>query len=440
MSWRRAHPAILVLLGLVALAAGGDWPQWRGPNLNGSTDETNLPVSFSKTENIAWVARMPGLSGATPIVLGERIYVSSSSTRTSDLMALCLRTSDGQVVWQKKLGTGRAPPRGEIAAPSPASDGKRVFFLFGSGELTAVDLDGTVLWQRNLTNDYGCLAIKFGFGATPLLYKGKLYLPVLRRKLPYPYNPGAGLPRTGPLDSFVLAMDAATGKTVWRQVRTTDAVEESREGYFTPMPAELPDGKTEIIVPGGEFVTGHDAETGKELWRWQITKTRHIWQRVVTSPVVAGGLVYISQPQHRGLFALKAGARGRVPDAGYVWKHVGASPDVCCPLLYRGSLYTVEGDKKILACLDPKTGKVRWQHDIGGAGPYRASPTGADGKLHLISEGGDVLFVAADETQYRELFRFSLKARPSRSSIVAAHGSLYLRLSYHLVCVRKPPG
>ena len=434
---RNAATALTAAILLaVATAPAGDWPHWRGPNLNGSTDETNLPASFSKTENIAWVVRTPGISGSTPIVLGERIYMTSPTYINDNLLAMCLSTRDGKTLWSKALGRGKAPPRGEMAASSPVSDGKTVYFTFGSGDLAALDLDGKVLWSRNLVKEFGCLAIKFGYGASPLLHKGKLYLPLLRRRRPYSYSPGAELPRTGPLKSYVLCFNARDGKTVWAQPRASDATDESRENYATPMAIDA-GGRTEIIIPGGEFVTAHDAETGKELWRWEYTKERRIWQRIVVSPVIAGGLIYICQAQCQGLYALRPGGKGTIPHANYAWKYSGPAPDVCTSLLYRGSLYVLAGDSKIVSCLDPKTGKSKWRERIGGAGPYRASPTGADGKVYCISEGGDVVIFSARDDKYEELFRMSLKARPCRSTIVAAHGSLYLRLSKNLVCVRK---
>lgn len=435
----QAALAIAAILGtLAAWAPAGDWPQWRGPRLNGSTDETNLPVEFSKTENIAWMTPLPGGSGATPIVIGERIFLVSAHRRTDDLIAMCISATDGKVLWEKTLSRGRiGDGRGEIAACSPVSDGKSVWFLFGSGLLTKTDLDGNILWQRDLVKDYGCLAIKFGYSASPLLHAGKLYLPLLRREKPYAYSPGADVPYTGDLVSLVLCHDAATGQKLWAQRRDTDAVDESRETYITPMPVEAA-GRTEIIICGGQFVTAHDANSGKELWRWEYTKKREIWQRIVANPVVGFGLIFTCQANSQGVYALRPGGSGIIPHDKYAWVWDANGSDVCTPLLYGENLYVLDGDKKVMTCLAARTGKIKWSGQLEAKGPFRASPTGADGKIYCISEGGDYVVLAAGD-EFKELFRFSTKAQPCRSTIVATNGSLYLRIFGLLICVRKTP-
>ena len=430
---------VLVVVMLVAAGAGaGEWMQWRGPALNGSTDETNLPVKIAKGETVAWTAAMPGPSGATPIVVGDRIFLASTRSRRDDLMAMCVSATGGKVLWSKTLSHGKTPKKvGAIASCSPVSDGKGVVFLFGSGDIAAVDLEGKALWSRNLGKDYGPFAIRFGYSASPLLRKGRLYIPLLRTEKPWPGNPGAKLPLDAPLKSLVLCLDAATGKTVWAHQRDTDATKDSRDTYITPMAVEAR-GRTELIICGGEFVTGHAIETGKELWRWEYTTTREIWQRVISCPVIVDGLVITNQAHGRGMFALRPGGSGTIAHADCAWKWDGDAADVCSPLVYRGLMYVIAGDKrkKVITCMVPKTGKVVWQEKFVGTGPWRASPTGADGKIYCISEGGTYVVLAAGEA-YKELYRTSLKVRPCRSTIVAAGGSLLIRTAKELICLRK---
>jgi len=437
----RQHGKISVLVATIVLTAGlasaGDWAQWRGPNLNGSTDETNLPTEFSK-ENTAWKAALPGEAGSTPIVLGDKIFLTSRKTKGEDLLGMCVSLKDGKTLWSKVLSSGKPAPRGAIASCSPASDGKSVYFLFGTGDLHATDLDGKVLWSRNLAKDFGPFAIRFGYSASPLLRKGRLYIPLLRTDKVWPYTPRGKEPHDKPLKSLVLCLDAAGGKTIWSQVRYTDAKMDCRDTYITPMAVDVKD-RTELIMCGGEFVTGHDIDTGKELWRWEYTKTRGVFQRIVSCPVIVDGLVITNQALGRGTFALKPGGSGRIKHTDYAWKWVeDGSADVCSPLVYRGLVYVLAGDlrKKVITCLDPKTGKVKWQEKFKGKGPWRASPTGADGKVYCISKGGDYVVLAAGE-KFKELHRSSLGAKKCMSSIVAAHGRLLIRTEKELICLKK---
>jgi len=298
-----------------------------------------------------------------------------------------------------------------------------------------MDFDGNVIWQRDLTKDYGCFAVKFGYSASPLLLKGKLYLPLLRREKPYSYSPGASEPRSGDLVSLVLCHDANSGQKLWAQRRDTDAVDESRETYITPMPIQA-GGRTEIVICGGEFVTAHDPNTGKELWRWEYTKKREIWQRIIASPVAGKGLIFTCQAKCQGVYALRPGGSGTIPHEKCAWSWEGSGSDVCTPLLYGDNLYVLDGDKKQMTCLAATTGKVKWSSKLEAKGPFRASPTGADGKIYLLSEGGDYIVLAAGD-EFKELFRLPTGASPCRSSIVAANGSLYLRIYGLLICVRK---
>jgi outer membrane protein assembly factor BamB len=436
---RTSIEAILAILLAAGSLRAGDWPQWRGPFFNGSADETHLPASFSRTENLAWTAAMPGASGATPIVLGQRIFVSSTVRNSADLMGLCLRLADGQVIWRVKLArAGPTLPRGDYACPSPVTDGRRVVFTYGTGEIVAVDLDGKELWRRDLTKEYGCLAIMFGFSSSPLLYEGRLFVAVLRRHRPYSYNHGAKLPRDGPLESYLLAIDPQTGKTLFRHIRQTDAVDESREAYTTPVPCEAA-GRKAVVLNGGTYVTAHDPATGGELWRWRYDIPRRpTQQRVIPSVVVGEGLIFAPQARGEATIALKPGGSGLIPQNQYVWRFGDLTCDASTQLLYRGRLYALDGDEKVLSCLEPQTGKVTWRQRIGGEGPYRASPTGADGRVYCLSEGGDVVVLAAGD-RFGELSRFSLDSRPCRSSIVAAGGSLLIRTAEQLLCLRRRP-
>ncbi|MEK7996347.1 MAG: PQQ-binding-like beta-propeller repeat protein, partial [Planctomycetota bacterium] len=182
-----------------------DWPQWRGPFFNGSTDEKNLPQSWSWTENVAWVSPLPGPSGATAIICKGRVFVTSMVEKGPDFAALCFDTKDGRKLWEERIGSdSRRFPRNNMASPSPVTDGERVFFLYASGDLIGFDYEGNKLWSRNIETEYGNLALQFGYSSSPLLHGGRLFVLVVRRNKPYPQGQAKD---DRPLDSFLMALD-----------------------------------------------------------------------------------------------------------------------------------------------------------------------------------------------------------------------------------------
>ncbi len=374
---------VLSILTLTALAAARaeNWPQWRGPAFNGSSPERNLPADWSVTENVAWSAPLPGPSAATPVVWGDYVLISSTDLQNQSLLALCLDRKTGRILWQHKVSDGiRRDRQSTFSAPSPVTDGQRAIFFYSNGELVAFDFEGRKLWSRNIQTDYGTFAFLWTFSSSPLLFDGKLYLQVLQRDVPVN---GRGR-EDGRNDSYLLAMDPATGKTLWQQVRPSAAVAESREAFNTPAPYTF-GGHTELLVQGGDCLTGHDPATGQELWRWGTwnpTKIGH-W-RLVTSPVAGDGIVLACSPKGSPVYAIKAGGHGALGPEAVAWKtdqEREVTADVPTPLFYQNQFFVLSDVRKTLACLDPRTGAVKWSVPTPGQAKYEASPTAADGKI-----------------------------------------------------------
>jgi len=420
--------ACLTLIGSTASAE--DWPQWRGPFFNGSTTESGLPTTWSKTENVAWVTPLPGMSGATPIVFGDRVFVSSVDAQTNDLLAICLSRNDGKVLWKKKTGKDRSVARNNMASPSPVTDGKTVFFYYGTGDLVAFDYEGNQLWAREIEKDHGPFSIMFGYSSSPLLYRGKLYIPVIQNKAAGAYHPSTW---KQPLDSYLLAVDPQTGKDLWRQVRKTDAVGEAQEAYITPIPYERP-GRRAILLSAADYFTMHDSETGAELWRWGTWNPKKInhW-RIVPSVVTAPGIALVGAPKHNTFFALRlvGDPEGKEPIA---WTLPRPTPDASTPLYYRERFYILDDDNKVILCVDAKTGEKKWQGSFGGDHVIRASLTGADGRIYCINEGGRVVVLAAGD-EFKILSEAAMGEGLVRSSIVAAYGKLFIRTARNLYCI-----
>jgi outer membrane protein assembly factor BamB len=431
MTKRKALLLLTVLLLVNGWSFAGDWPHWRGPFLNGSSDEKNLPSSWSKTENVVWVSGLPGPSGATPVISKGRIFVSSTKKGSDELLALCFDSKSGKELWRKKLGaSSRKVPRNNMATPSPVTDGERVYFMYGSGELAGLDFEGNILWQRNIEAEYGNISVKYGYSSSPLLYGDKLYILVHRRDKAYRSPEGSGL------DSFILAVDPKTGKNIWRQPRKTDALDESLDSYSSPLLYAGP-GRIEIIVIGGDYVTGNDPVTGKELWRYGYAEQKSERWRNVSSVVMGEGLIFGVRPRGgNGLFALKSGGAGTVGDDQVAWAFDGPTPDACTPLYYKGNLYVLDGKQgRVLSCLDAKTGLEKWQGKLGGNGPWYASVTAGDGKLYCINEAGEAVVLAAGDEEFKILSRTDMGDKPVHASIAIADGRLYIRTASKLTCV-----
>ncbi len=400
---------VSALIGIViflnASARAEDWPQWRGPHLNGSSEAKALPETLDKATNLQWTTNLPGVSASSPIIFGDNVFVSCIDSQSNKLLAMCLNRKDGHVTWQKEVGVGfQSNDRNNMASPSPVTDGKSVWFYYGTGDLAGFDITGKELWSRNLQKDYGNFSVQWIYASSPLLYDGKVYVQVLHRSE----------------DSYLLCVDGASGKELWRQVRPNEAVGETKESYATPILAQA-EGRSEIVLIGGDAVTAHDPATGKELWRcggWNPTKINH-W-RVVSSVVAADGLIIACPPKGGKIFAIKDGGSGDVTATNVAWKSKDFSSDVCVPLYYKGNLYVLDGDRKSIGCLDPKTGEKKWSGELGGSHVFRSSPTGADNKIYCINEAGEVWVLSADE--FKVLSKTSVGARPTRGTIAVVDG------------------
>jgi outer membrane protein assembly factor BamB len=436
----------LALLAVLTLSASAEnWPQWRGPNFAGTAPGKELPTTFSATEGVKWAVDLPGISGATPIIWGDRIFVMSPDAKR-DQWLMCFARKDGALLWKQLLAGGMLDHgRGNSTSPSPVTDGKLVWALVGTGQLAAFDLDGKPAWKRDLGADYGKFNIMWTYGSSPLLFDGKLYVQVLQR------SPGEegypGVTDKQDRDSYLLALEPATGKTLWKQVRPTDALKESRESYATPVP-HVVGGKKQLLVAGGDVLTGHDAETGAELWRGGgINKDKGKgggeWMRVVASPVSAGDLAFVCGPKNSAAIAYKSDGKGDVTESGQAWVfNERKTPDCCTPAYQDGKLYVLDGDAQVMTCLDAKTGAKAWQapfalKDNRGKETFRSSPTLADGKLYSLGERGTVVVQSAADGAVLNVAKMMQTGEGARSSIAVSDGQLFIRTTEKLYCIGK---
>lgn len=419
---RRSILTTLVCAITIAGARAENWPQWRGPSLNGLSGEKNLPVKWSPSENITWKVALPAWSGSTPIVWGDRIFLNVAEDlkqqQGDNIFLWCVDRANGNVLWKKPLGGGNHQERKQnMSTPSPVTDGTHVWVMTGTGILKAFDFGGKELWARDIPKDYGRFGLNWGYGSSPLLHGDSLYVQVLH-----------GMRTDDP--SYLLRIDKATGKTVWRVERPTNARMESPDSYTTPAVIKY-GSATEIVLTGGDVVTGHDPATGRELWRVDgLNPTNNANYRIVASPVVHGELI-IAPTRERPMLAIKAGARGDGTKSHVLWSF-DSGPDVPTPVTDGTYLYTIN-DRGIMFCLEAKTGREVYGRQRLRPGTYSGSPVLADGRIYITNEDGVTSVVKAGPV-------FELLAENdfddyTLSSPAISEGQVFIRTAGALWCI-----
>jgi outer membrane protein assembly factor BamB len=421
----KCHAAVrwLLTVCVAALLARGvafaeNWPQWRGPALNGVSGETDLPTSWGEGKNVVWKLPLPGMGGATPAIWGDRLFLTSEEG--TDLVLLCA-TTEGKQLWKQRLGTaGRKVMRdeGNGASASPSTDGSHVWAFAGSGELACFDFEGKEVWAFNLQDRYGKSRIQFGMHSTPLLDGDRLYLHVT-------HSPGA----------WVIALDKATGKEVWKIERKSDARAECEDSYTSPCIWRK--GKEAcLVVHGNDYATGHRLEDGSEIWRVGGLNPKDRYNgtlRFVASPVATPDLIVVPSAKNGPVVGLKPDATGLVmADSPHEqWRRASNTPDVPSPLVHDGLVYLCR-ENGFLICMDAKTGKEHYSERLHSA-RYRASPVCADGKIYLTARDGVVTVVKAGPT-FERLAENRLPDQLSASPAVSG-GRIYLRGFEALYCI-----
>jgi outer membrane protein assembly factor BamB len=367
------------------------------------------------------------------------VFVTSADAEKETLLAMCFDRRTGKLVWKhESAGPIRRDYRSNFAAPSAVTDGKIVVFFFSNGQLTGYDFEGKEIWSRNIKKDYGVFAFQWTFSSSPTIVDGKLYLQVLQRDVAVRDR---GF-RDRNNESYILAMNPKTGKTIWRHFRPSKAVAESLEAFSTPVPAVL-GGVKQLLVVGGDALSGHDLATGKELWRWGTWNPDRIghW-RLVPSPVEGKGVVLACGPKNSPIFAVAPNMAGVLDDSAIVWdtkekKEIGS--DVPTPAFYDGDFFILNDLRKNLSRVEPRTGKVKWTIPTPDRAKYEPSPLAADGKIYIINHEGEAAVInAADGKVISEITMDDPAGREVvRASISAANGQLFIRTTRKLYCIGK---
>jgi outer membrane protein assembly factor BamB len=397
------------------------WPQWRGPSGQGVVEGTGYPDSWSETENVLWKVEVPGRGNSSPIVWGNRIFLTTAyggDRRT----VLCFRRDDGKLLWEAE-----APPPGSVehvqrknsyATATPVTDGDRVYALFGNAGLIAVDFDGNRLWHYS----FGATSNYHGPGGSPLLYKDRIIFyqdqgQVFRRRA----APEGSSEQ--PKGSFVAAINSGTGRLLWETQRREGV------GWGTPIAIRAGD-RDEIIVSSQNGVRAYDPETGRELW-----SARGNTMEVIPTPAVGHGLLFCPSGRAGPTLAIRPGGSGDVTETHIAWQSPRGSPFVPSPLVYGEYLYLINDMTSIATCLKARTGETVWQGRLGEARRegFSSSPIAVDGKVFLTNDDGET-FVLSAGPEF-ELLRVNRLGEQTLATPALVDGTWYFRTASQLVAI-----
>ena len=417
------------------------------PSSDGISNDSGLPVRWSDNENIAWKRALAGFGASSPIIWGDRVFVTSQigrvpivegmqpqlarddqelasrenpiggrsdqANREGDkvfLIVEAFRRSDGSRLWEYRAqATGEFPQVHEkhnLATPTPVTDGRLVYAWFGNGQLFALDMDGKLVWTRHIGKEYFPFTTRWGHGSSPTLYKNTLFL------LCYHYE-----------HSYLLALDKSTGKELWKNLEHgTEKI-----SHCTPLVIQGPEGE-ELIVNASTRIEAFDPATGKLLWYAGSQR-----QTPIPSPVFHNGIIYMVRGYRNSDFlAIRPGGRGDVTSSHILWRAPRGASYVPSILYYKGLIY-VTNEIGIVTCADAENGSTVWRKRLGGI--FFASPVAGDGKVYMVSETGET-FVLRAGREAEILAKNSLDARIIASPAISG-GKLFLRSDGALYCIGK---
>jgi outer membrane protein assembly factor BamB len=410
----RALSLTVITLALLSPARAEDWPGFRGPTGQGVSAETDLPLRWSATENVAWKTPIPGESWSSPVVQGGRVFVTMATNKGESCHVLCLDRKNGSVLWDREVFR-QQPTRKEgnnsYATPTPAADGERIYAAFNDGSLVALDYNGVVAWTYRDVKFYS----QHGLGASPRLTGGLVVMP-------YDGSSSGEDKKVGwqkPWDrAFLLALDARTGQVRWKASRGL-----SRIGHATPV-ATAVGGRQVLLSNAGDVVQAFDQATGERLW-----SVPSEGEGVVTSIVIGEGLAFAASGfPHKVLRAV------RLSEPAIAWEHKASVPSIPSPVYAKPHLFTI-ADNGVAQCLEAATGKVVWQERVGGK--HSASPLLGAGRIYFLAENGEATVIEAGGA-FKVLARNPV-GETCKASLAASDGQLFLRTDKHVYCLGRRP-
>tara|TARA_R110000850_G_scaffold167796_7_gene292852 strand:- start:1570 stop:2814 length:1245 start_codon:yes stop_codon:yes gene_type:complete len=394
-------------------AFADDWPEFRGPSHDGHSSSAQVPLKWSDRENIRWKVPIPGKAWSTPVVAGNRIFVTTSAPKRQDLslQARCYDLTTGDLLWEQEVfevEDGKIHQKNSQASPSPIFESGRLYVHFGhNGTACLNSNDGALIWKQT-SLPYEPV---HGNGGSPLLFKDRLIFSC-----------------DGKEDPFVVALNKTDGSILWRknrEVKVTKAF-----SFSTPIAIEVK-GKSQIILPGSGAVISYDPANGSELWRFLYGEG----YSVVPRPVYSTGIIYVcSGFNQANLFAIKVDGQGDVTDSHLVWDETKTIPKESSPIIVDDLLY-INDDKGILTCFDAATGDVHYRERLDGKGGFSSSPVYASGHLFFHS-GEGITTVIKPGSKFEKVAENDIREFGLSSFAVISDGFL-IRTEENLIRIGK---
>lgn len=407
--------ALLVNLRGALAAAAENWPQWRGPLANGVAADGDYPVEFTSDQGVAWIAALPGAGCSTPAVWDDSIFVTCGIDGQDGVLCFAM---DGRERWRKQLGPERPGKHrnGSGSNPSPVTDGERIIVYFKSGTLACFDFAGRESWRVNLHEKYGADTLWWDLGTSPVLAGDRVIVAVIQ----------AG-------ESYLVALEVATGDALWKAPRQFERPQESDQAYTTPQVVRI-DGRDQLVVWGADHLTGHDLETGKMLWQCGgfNPDDQPMW-RVIASPAIDGGIAVVPYGRSEYLAGIRLGGAGDVTESVRIWEKQGRGQgaDVPTPAAKNGRAYVL-GDAGRITCLTVATGDEIWTDDLPRSrSKFFSSPVLAGDKLYAAREDG-IVFVGRIRDEGFELLAENDMGETIIAMPVPIRGGLLIRGREHL--------
>ncbi len=403
---------VLCISGFVFAAEPTGWPNWRGPFGNGVAATGKYPLTWSLEQNVAWQADLPGRGASTPIISAQQIFITSVSEGANLLQAFTLT---GQSQWQLEIGQPRKGKHAKATGSnsSPITDGKFIYAYFKSGDLACVTTEGKSVWHINLQEKYGEDTLWWDLGTSPVLTPSAVVIAVMH---------------SGP--SYLLALDRQTGKELWQTKRELPAPDEANQSYSTPIVATV-EGREVLLTLGADHLTCHAADNGALLWQQGgFNPSQGRFMRSIASPVLAGDLVIC--PYTRGATVTALRLNAKKDSERIAWHRTDLGSDVPTPTISENRLYVV-GDKGMLWCLEPDTGKTIWEEQLPKSRlAYSSSPVVAGGHVYVTREDATT-FVIKDATSFELVATNALNGNTVSTPVPAADRIL-LRTYDKLYC------